>query len=212
MMPSALLLDLDGTLVDSEPRHIRAHQKFLASVGIPIGLDIAAANIGKGDRAFYRTLMAERGVTGDADAWVAAKTDILMDLYRTEGLPLQPGVKRLLAQAAADGVFCHIVTSAERRLCVLSLEVTGLAQRLPTRICHEDVLRHKPNPEPYLLAASRLSLPPERCWVIEDSATGVRSGVAAGCHVIAVAGLVPAADLKAAGAHEIVTTLESVGW
>ena len=212
MTPAALLLDLDGTLVDSEPRHIRAHQKFLATVGLAIGPEIAAANIGKGDRAFYRTLMAERGVIGDADAWVTAKTNILMDLYRTEGLPLQPGVERLLAQAAASGVFCHIVTSAERRLCVLSLEVTGLAQRLPARICHEDVLRHKPNPEPYLLAASRLCVPPERCWVIEDSATGVRSGVAAGCHVIAVAGLVPVADLKAAGAHEVVTSLEAVGW
>jgi len=73
-------------------------------------------------------------------------------------------------------------------------------------------VQHKPNPEPYLLAASRLSVPPERCLVIEDSISGVKSGRAAGCHVIGFVGIITGEDLLAAGAHRTVTTLDQVRW
>jgi len=210
--PAALLLDLDGTLVDSEPRHFEAHKRFLASVQMPVTHDDVVGNVGKGDLVFYRTLMERVGRTADAAEWVRQKTELLMTMYRTEGLDLCPGVKGLLAHAFDTGVFAHIVTSAERYLAALSLQVTGLDQRLPARICHEDVVQHKPNPEPYLLAASRLSVPPERCLVIEDSISGVKSGRAAGCHVIGFVGIITGEDLLAAGAHRTVTTLDQVRW
>jgi HAD superfamily hydrolase (TIGR01509 family) len=212
MSYAALLLDLDGTLVDSEPCHFAAHRRFLADVGVAVSEAELAGNVGKGDAVFYRSLMARDGVVADAADWVRRKTNVLMDLYRREGLALRPGATALLRRAAADGVFAHVVTSAERQLAALSLEVTGLAARLPVRICHEDVVHHKPNPEPYLLAASRLGVPPNRCLVVEDSPSGVRSGKAAGCRVIGCVGIIPAEQLHAAGADQVVTTLDAVTW
>lgn len=212
MAHAALFLDLDGTLVDSEPRHFDAHERFLASVGIPVTHDDVVGNVGKGDRVFYRALMERAGVTGDPAQWVERKTALLMSMYRTEGLALRPGVVGLLERAAVAGLFCHVVTSAERCLAALSLEVTGLAARLPARVCYEDVVRHKPHPDPYLLAAERLSVPPGRCLVIEDSPSGVRAGKAAGCTVIGFAGIIPAQELRAAGADRIVTHLDEVRW
>jgi len=210
--PAALLLDLDGTLVDSEPRHVRAHLRFLASVGLPATEADCLANIGKGDRSFYRFLRERAGRTdGDPDAWVEGKTDVLIDLYRTKGLPLRPGVADLLERAYRAGIPCTIVTSAERRLCVAALEATGLDRRLPARVCFEDVTRPKPHPDPYLLAARRLDVPPQRCWVIEDSVTGATAGVAAGCTTFAVAGLVPAERLAATGAR-VVASVDEVRW
>jgi HAD superfamily hydrolase (TIGR01509 family) len=210
MSYAALLLDLDGTLVDSEPRHFVAHERFLATVGMPVTRADVVGNVGKGDRAFYRSLCARQGVTVDVVDWVQRKTDVLMQIYRDEGLPLRPGVHDLLARAALRGIFAHVVTSAERRLAALTLEVTGLAARLPARICHEDVTAHKPNPEPYLLACQRLGVPPARCLVVEDSLSGVRAGVAAGCTVVGFAGIVSGDELLAVGAHRIVDSLAEV--
>ncbi len=210
MSYAALLLDLDGTLVDSEPRHFVAHERFLASVGILVTFTDFVGHVGKGDRAFYRSLCARQGVTVDLDDWVQRKTNVLMQIYRDDGIPLRPGVHDLLGRAAQRGIFAQVVTSAERQLAAVTLEVTGLAARLPARICHEDVAAHKPNPEPYLLACQRLGVPPARCLVVEDSLSGVRAGVAAGCTVVGFPGIVSGVELRAVGAHRIVDSLAEV--
>src|SRR4051812_35670271 len=206
MSYAALLLDLDGTLVDSEPRHIEAHRNFLATQGIAATDELCFGNIGKGDRHFYQRLIDEHRVSGDAAEWVRRKTTMLMDSYRIKGLALRPGVHELLDRAFRDGLPCVIVTSAERALCALTLEVTGLARRLPSRVCYEDTPAHKPDPEPYLLAARRMGVPPERCLVVEDSTSGVKAGKAAGCAVHAFPGLVAERELIAAGADRIVAS------
>jgi len=210
MTPAALLLDLDGTLVDSEPLHFRSHRTFLTTQGIAATDEQFRANIGKGDRQFYEQLMATHGVVGDALQWVQHKTAVLMSTYRTEGLPRRLGVHDMLDRAAQLGIPCMVVTSSSRALCALSLEVTGLARRLPSRICHEDTREHKPDPAPYLLAARRLGVAPDRCLVVEDSVSGVRAGRAAGCSVLGYPGLVPASELLAAGASRSVATLSEV--
>jgi sugar-phosphatase len=208
--PAALFLDLDGTLVDSEPRHRDAHCRFLATQGIQPSDEVIFSNIGKGDLSFYTHLISHHGAKGDPQAWMERKTEILKEDYRIRGLALRPGVHELLAQAAGAGIPIIVVTSAERALAALSLEVAGLAARLPARICHEDVREHKPHPAPYLLAAQRLGVPPARCLVVEDSITGVASGKAAGCTVIGSPGLVTAEALIAAGASRCVTSLAHV--
>ena len=210
--PAALLLDLDGTIVDSEPRHFEAHKRFLATVDMPVSHADVVGNVGKGDQVFYRSLLARSGRSADVVDWVQRKTEVLKDMYRSEGIELRPGVHGLLTRATESGVFTHVVTSAVRDLAALTLSVTGLAERLPVRICHEDVTNHKPDPEPYLLAAARLSVPASRCLVIEDSLSGVKAGVAAGCRVVGFVGIIGAAELRDAGAHYTVMTLDEVRW
>src|SRR3954463_8262857 len=116
MSYAALLLDLDGTLVDSEPRHIRTHRTFLATQGITASDELCAGNIGKGDHSFYVKLIAEHRVAGDAAEWVRRKTAMLMEPSRMGVLALRPGVPELLDQAFREGVPCMIVPSAEREL------------------------------------------------------------------------------------------------
>jgi HAD superfamily hydrolase (TIGR01509 family) len=207
---AALLLDLDGTLVDSEPKHCEAHRRFLATQGITASDEIIFGNIGKSDRHFYTTLIQHHGIQAEPEVWMERKTEVLADLYRIDGLALRPGALELLDAAFDHGICAAVVTSSERRLCALSLEVAGLSHRLPIRVCHEDTVGHKPDPAPYLLATRRLSVPSARCLVVEDSVSGVRAGKAAGCTVAAFPGLVSAADLVAAGADHCVTTLADV--
>jgi HAD superfamily hydrolase (TIGR01509 family) len=206
----ALLIDMDGTLLDTEPLHFEAHRRFLATVGIVPTEAELVGNIGKGDVTFYQDYMVRYGKTGDAVAWVEAKTRTLMDLYRTQGVPIRPGAHELLDHAAIEGIACVVVTSSERALAAVALAVCGLAARLPVRICREDTQRHKPDPAPYLLAASRLSMPSESCLGIEDSGSGVAAAHAAGCTVVGVRGHIPEAELRRRGAVTIVDRLDEL--
>ncbi|HYE05157.1 MAG TPA: HAD family phosphatase [Planctomycetota bacterium] len=205
--PAALLLDMDGTLVDTEPLHFTAHKRFLASQSMPVTQADVIDNVGKGDRSFFTALAARVGRTIDAAAWVQAKTDILLELYATQGVARQPGVDRLLDYAWREGIACCVVTSATRRVAIATLAAAGLAERLPSRVCAEDTIAHKPDPAPYLLACRRLDVPPAACVAIEDSLSGVAAARAAGCVTIGFAGLIPAEQLMAAGAMATVIDL-----
>ena len=108
---------------------------------------------------------------------------------RERGVTVMPGAAGLVAEVAAAGLPYALVTSSQRRFVDAVLARTGL--RFPVVVCGSDVRRGKPDPEPYLLAARRLGVPPGRCLALEDSITGVRAAEAAGCVVVAVPTLRP---------------------
>lgn len=206
--PAALLLDLDGTLLDTEPLHFEAHRRFLATLGIVPTEAELVGNIGKGDVEFYADYQRRHGASGDPVEWVERKTAILLDIYGDGGVRRNPGAEALLAWAGAAGVPCLVVTSSERALAAAALRAAGLAERLPMRVCREDTVRHKPHPEPYLLACLRLGVPPQRCLAIEDSTSGVASARTAGCPVLAMAGHITEAELLRAGAQRALRSLD----
>jgi HAD superfamily hydrolase (TIGR01509 family) len=204
---AAILLDFDGTTVDSEPLHCRAHQQFLRSQGIDITEAEIYGNVGKSDRLFYLDLMRRFGKTGDVLQWMDAKTDVLLGIYRREGLHLRPGVQELLDHAFEQGVSVCLVTSTERRVAQVGLEIVGLDRRIMSRVCYEDVERRKPAPDPYLLAAKRLGVPPQRCLALEDSVNGATAAVAAGAVTVGLIGLTTATEMLAVGAKRCVDSL-----
>lgn len=204
---AAILLDFDGTTVDSEPKHCAAHQRFLRSQGIDITETEIYGNVGKSDRMFYLDLMAKHGKQGDVFQWMEQKTEVLLEIYRRDGLELRPGVKDLLDHAFEQGVTVCLVTSTERRVAQVGLEIVGLHERIRNRVCYEDVERRKPAPDPYLLAARRLGVPAQRCLALEDSTNGTASAAAAGAVTVGLVGLASAADLLAAGAKRSVESL-----
>src|SRR5207253_3020329 len=131
------------------------------------------------------------GGPGPAGPGAASRADVarwLVDgmarLVLERGLPLQPGAARLLAALDAAEVPYALVTASSRAIMDAVLKVTGLS--FAVTVCGEDVRRAKPDPEPYLLAAARLGVPPAGCVVLEDSPTGIAAARAAGCPVIAV--------------------------
>jgi HAD superfamily hydrolase (TIGR01509 family) len=207
---AALLLDMDGSLLDTEPLHCEAHRRFLEKKGFNVPFSAIVDNIGKSDRAFYRRIMADHGISEDVESWLNEKIRILAGIYREGGVKPMPGAVALLDAAASAGIPAMLVTSSQRILAETALEMAGLASRLPARICHDDVVNRKPNPDPYLLAATRLGVPAEHCLVVEDSVYGVTAGVAAGARVIAMRGATPEADVLAAGAERMVDSLTEI--
>jgi HAD superfamily hydrolase (TIGR01509 family) len=182
----AVLFDMDGLLVDSEPLWFVVEREVAGRLGAPWGEADQEALIGGSLERTVSWLLAK------ADGPVmAAREDVarwlvegMARLVLERGLPLQPGAARLLAALDAAGVPCALVTASSRAIMDAVLKVTGLS--FGVTVCGEDVQRPKPDPEPYLLAAGRLGVPPAGCAVLEDSPTGIAAGRAAGCAVIAV--------------------------
>lgn len=208
---AACFLDLDGTLLDTEPIHVAAHRRWLGSQGIDLPVSAIYGNVGKGDREFYSRLMAEHAVTGaTVEEWMAAKDAILVELYRRDGVAPNPGAATLLDAIESAGMPAVLVSSSIRAHVDLAMAGAGFATRLPRRICGDDVVRTKPDPEGYLRAVALVGLPAGRCLAVEDSPVGIAAARAAGCRVIALGTMFPPAVQLAAGAAAVIGKLQDL--
>ena len=172
----AILFDLDGVLVDSR----RCIELIWHAWAARRGLDPAPfLRVAHG----RRTSETIRMVAPDLDVATAAAELDAMEAVETRGLTPAPGALALLAVLA--GTEWAVVTSGGHAVATLRLRTSGLP--IPgVFVTADDVLRGKPDPEGYLLAASRLGVGPHDCIVIEDSPTGLAAARAAGMRTIAV--------------------------
>ncbi len=188
-LPSALLLDLDGTLIDSETIHATGLARFCGGRGVVISEAEALHAIGLGWNEVYADLRLGERLGVDLQA-VVAGTVAAKEILFSEGMRLRvlPGAREVFEIARAAALPVAIVTGSSRRELEHALPILGLhAQRLAAAVCAEDVSRGKPHPDGYLQAARRLGVDPERCLVIEDSEVGIAAGLAAGMRVVASA-------------------------
>ena len=185
----AVLFDMDGLLIDSEPLWLEAETAVMARLGADWTTADQAQLLGGSLKRTVRYLMGKARRPASPELVAEWLMSGVSDLVRERGVPLQPGARELLAEVAAAGLPHALVTSSERRFMDAVLARTGL--RFDVLVCANDVSMTKPDPEPYLLAAKLLGADPARCVALEDSPNGVASAEAAGCRVIAVPSLVP---------------------
>jgi HAD superfamily hydrolase (TIGR01509 family) len=184
---AAVLFDMDGLLVDTEPLWFETETEVMARLGAPWSKDDQEQLlVGSMEKTVaYLLSKAPRPVPpAEIARWMIEG----MLKRAAEGrIVVQPGARELLAEVAAAGVPYALVTSSEREFAEAVLTGTGF--RFPVTVTGDDVPRTKPAPDPYLKAASLLNAPPERCVALEDSPNGVASATAANCKVIAVPSL-----------------------
>lgn len=201
----AVLLDMDGTLVDTEGFWWDAEVEVFSALGH--ALDESWRHVVVGG-PMTRSAGFLIDATG-ADISLAEVSLLLNQRFEdriTRTLPLMPGAARLLEELAAHGVPTALVSASHRRIIDRVLASLG-ADNFALSVAGDEVERTKPHPDPYLLAAAGLGVDPARCAVVEDTETGVASGEAAGCQVVAVPSVAP---IAAAAGRRIVTTLEDV--
>ncbi|MFC7530778.1 HAD family hydrolase [Actinoplanes sp. GCM10030250] len=181
----AVLFDMDGTLVDSERVWGMALGELAVRAGGTLSETARLAMVGTSMAVSMRVFRDDLGQPDRPEepdvAWLI---DRVCELF-TEGLVWRPGAAELLAAVRAAGIPTALVTSTGRRLVEVALKTLG-AENFDVVVCGDEVTRPKPDPEPYLLAASLLGVPVGRCVAIEDSASGMASAVAAGAVVLAV--------------------------
>ena len=201
----AVLFDMDGLLVDSEPLWFEVERTVMARLGGQWGKADQQALIGGSLDRTVSWLLAKAAVPASRDdvaRWLVAE---MAALIGARGLPLQPGAGPLLAGLDAASVPYALVTASSRAIMEAVLKVTAV--RFSVTICGDDVRRGKPDPEPYMLAADKLGVPTAGCVVLEDSPTGIAAARAAGCPVIAV----PSVPVPPGPGLVTVRSLEEVG-
>ncbi|GHE64901.1 hydrolase [Streptomyces longispororuber] len=201
----AVLLDMDGTLVDTEGFWWDAEVEVFASLGHTLDESWRDVVVG-GPMSRSAGFLIE--ATG-ADITLDELTVLLNDGFEdriSRSLPLMPGAARLLAELSTHKVPTALVSASHRRIIDRVLDSIG-AHHFALTVAGDEVARTKPHPEPYLLAASGLGADPARCAVVEDTATGVAAAEAAGCRVVAVPSVAPIAP---AAGRTVVPSLEHV--
>jgi HAD superfamily hydrolase (TIGR01509 family) len=185
---AAVLLDLDGTLVDTEPHWIACEQELVAEHGGSWTDEDAMALVGKPLLVSAGYLAAVGGVDLPPAAIVERLLDGVVARVRAS-IPWTPGAQELLAALGAADVPVALVTMSYRRLAEAVLD--GVPDgTFGTVVTGDEVRESKPHPEPYLRAAALLGADPRRCVAVEDSPTGVASAEAAGCVTVVVDGVV----------------------
>lgn len=202
----AALIDMDGTLYDSMPRHARAWRHMTSDIGFDIPEERFFLFEGMTGKATIKTLYREnlgRDATDEeADELYAVKCRYFNEMSPA---PPMPGAARMLRQLVAHGIRCVLVTGSGQRALLDRLEHDFPGVFTPElMITSADVKHGKPNPEPYLMAMQRAGVSPAESLVIENAPLGVQSGAAASAFTVAVAtGPIPCATLKQAGADVV---------
>lgn len=199
----AVLWDMDGTLVDSEPLWLEAEEQMLSQYGLSMSDEDRLSLVGTGlwDAAdLFRAL----GVPLGADEIVAQWVQSVLEGFERTGVAWRPGALEALASLAQAGIPCALVTMSVRSLAewVVSRLPAGTFSAI---VAGDEVEHAKPHPEPYLRGAAALGVPIESCIAFEDSPKGLGSAVASGAVAVGIPNIV---DLSAERAHALWPSLE----
>lgn len=196
--PQAVIFDMDGLMVDSEPVWERTWGPALARYGLTLRPGLLDKTMGS-SRERIKRLFAE-AYDGDPNAQLAVEDhyEIGARLFMASGAPMKPGLDELLAWLAGEGVPCAVASGSERRVVEANLRHAGVRERFGAVVTGDDGYPSKPAPDVFLAAARLLGADPVRTVVLEDSPSGVRAAAAGGFVPVMVPDLArPTDELRA---------------
>jgi HAD superfamily hydrolase (TIGR01509 family) len=210
--PGAVILDLDGTLVDTVETRIEAWMRTFTEFGISADQRHVAALIGSDGRRLAHKVASRAGgtLTNDHAEEIDARSGAIYSELNSNPRPL-PGVAAFLGGLDDAGVPWAIATSSRREQ--VGRSVAALQLRADPRIVDgSSVQRAKPEPDLLLAAAAAVGVPPARCWCVGDSTWDMRAAVAAGMWPIAVLAGSAASEVKLreSGARAIVAEIDEL--
>lgn len=206
-MLKALIFDMDGTLVHSDPVHLRAFAEVLGPEGVAIDDALyRRAIIGRTNELIFAALLPDRSVS-DHETFA----DLKEAAFRRLASELKPldGLLPLLDWAERNAVQVGLVTNAPTLNATHMLDLMGLTQRFSVKITRDDVDRGKPDPLPYLTALDRLGIAADEAIAFEDSPSGMRAAKGAGLFSFGILTGLTAADMTSAGADITISDFQS---
>ncbi|GAA6526819.1 hypothetical protein IDVR_26150 [Intrasporangium sp. DVR] len=188
-LPAAVLWDMDGTLVDTEPYWIAAEHELVAAHGGDWNEELAHRLVGNALDVSAQVIIELTGIPLSVPEVVNALLDRVIEQVRAQ-VPWRPGARELLHELIGLGVPNVLVTMSWRNLAETVVDLLPPAS-FTALVTGDEVTHGKPHPEPYLRAAQLVGADPSECVALEDSPTGVRSATAAGVPTIAIPHIVP---------------------
>jgi HAD superfamily hydrolase (TIGR01509 family) len=210
---SAILFDMDGTLIDSEPLWLKAEIEVMAEVGCHWD-ERDQINCLGGPAERTERYMQERSQNIKPYGYFINRLHEVMRARITNELDLIPNALSLLKECKDAGIKTALVTASSRDLMTIVLKRFPIGT-FEVVVSGDDVEKSKPDPAPYLLAAKQLSVDISKCLVLEDSLTGVQSGLSSGAKVIGIPHLVQMSDhpnLRVISSLDEITLSDILGW
>jgi HAD superfamily hydrolase (TIGR01509 family) len=204
-LPAAVLWDMDGTLIDSEPYWLLSETRLASDYGSTWSSADGHQLIGMNLYESSKLLRAKFSIEDLSDQEIIDRLtgDVVAQLR--QALPWRPGALELLTELKARGVKTALVTMSMRNMAQLVADQIEFAA-FDALVCGDEVTNGKPHPEPYLRACEALGVDPRETVALEDSNTGARSAIAAGCLTIGIPNIVPITEPEA----RLVTSLSDV--
>ncbi|MBI5879348.1 MAG: beta-phosphoglucomutase family hydrolase [Chloroflexi bacterium] len=194
-MDAAFIFDLDGTLVDSMPYHVRAWAQLSDELGLGLSeAEVFARVFGISTREVARGLFGDRLSDAEQVRLGERKEAIFRAIYGPQ-MQAIPGALDFVRAAHARGIPLAIATGAGTLNTDFIVDTLGIRDCFGALVTADDVTHGKPHPEPFLAAAQRLGVPPARCLVFEDAPAGLASAQAAGMRAVALTTTHPAVEL-----------------
>ena len=182
----AILFDMDGVIVNSEPLHHRAYHMMFAEVGIEVSAARYSSFTGQATLPICQRLCAEYGLAEKAETLVALKRKHFKDLFENDNdFDLIPGVLELIKQYHAKGLVLILASSASMPNINQIFDRFDLDQYFTAKLSGADLKASKPHPEIFIKAAEATGFGPHQCVVIEDSDNGLKAANAAGIFCVA---------------------------
>ena len=202
-MITAVLFDLDGTLVDTESLSAKSWYLTAEKMGFSIDDETIYSFIGLTRELIIERYADKLGGPDRADEAFDLHYYYKFELAKTD-LRLMPGAEEALRTLSARGYKLGLATSSARKIATPELEPFGLLELFGASTCGAEAPRSKPNPDIYLVTAEKLGVVPSECAVVEDSFNGVRAGHAAGMSVFLIPDLVqPTPEIQALCTEEL---------
>jgi HAD superfamily hydrolase (TIGR01509 family) len=186
---AAVLFDMDGTLIDSEPLWWVAMDRVARRLGGTMSAEAREATTGMSIPASVEVLLADIGSDRDPVSTEALLLELTGELFAEE-LRWQPGAQELIDKIRSAGLRTALVTNSPRSVVQVALGLLG-GHRFDVTVAGDEVTVGKPDPEPYLTAIGKLGLTGAQCLAVEDSPSGTQAAVAAGIAVLVVSAGVP---------------------
>jgi len=182
----AVLWDMDGTLIDSEEFHWISWRNAMANEGIAITREQFLFSFGQRNDSIIPRWLGSAATPERIDKISNAKEELYRQLVRTEGMQPLPGVASWLHRLHEQGWLQAIASAAPRGNIEIVLEALSASHFFQGIVSADDVHKGKPDPEVYLIAASRVGASPDKCIVVEDAVAGVEGARRAGMRSIGV--------------------------
>ncbi len=208
--PAAVIFDMDGLMLDTEPLAARAWVDAARDLGVAFDASINHRLIGR-NFPDCRTIIGEHHGAGyPVDDLMGAWHGAYDAIVQREGIAFKPGLPELLDWLDEARIPKAVATSTRRARAQAKLELTGILERFAALVGGDEIARGKPAPDIFVEAARRLGVPPSACMVLEDSEPGMRGALAAGMTPVMVPDLLPPSPALLATAPLVVATLYEV--
>jgi HAD superfamily hydrolase (TIGR01509 family) len=207
---AAVVFDMDGTLLDTEPLYREAIFQASAEYGYEMTRELHMAQVGVPNDVAREQFFAVFGSEFPFEPYHKRMHQLMAEIEETRGIRLKKGARQLLELLKKRGIPAAVVTSTARLAAFRRLERTQIVDLLTVVVTRTDTEKGKPHPEPFLTAAAQLGIAPETCLALEDSPNGVRAAHAAGMKTVMVPDLVAPTEEIAALCFAVIDDLDAV--